>query len=207
MSVVAGLVLVGLSNINSYNARFAPRPLIGNTLVIIGQLFLAGMFVYEEKILKEYDVHVFEIVGWEGVWGMLISAMFLGLFYYIPGTDVGSYENPIQATQQILNNFQLLFSVALSTLVIGPFNYYGTNLTKYSSAMHRCLIDASRMCIVWLTCLFCGWEMFKLQQCLGYVAVLIGNLIYYEILNFNTKPLEEQVKRVPIKAADEKGLL
>jgi hypothetical protein len=69
----------------------------------------------------------------------------------------------------------------MSTLVIGPFNYYGTNLTKYSSAMHRCLIDASRMCIVWVTCLACGWEMFKLQQCLGYVAVLIGNLIYYEV--------------------------
>ncbi len=37
----------------------APRPILGNSLVIAGQFFLAGMFVYEEKILKEYDVILF----------------------------------------------------------------------------------------------------------------------------------------------------
>jgi drug/metabolite transporter (DMT)-like permease len=63
ISVVIGLLLVGLSNVSTYNARcntnltlVAPNPLIGNLLVICGQFFLAGMFVYEEKILKEYDV-------------------------------------------------------------------------------------------------------------------------------------------------------
>ena len=34
----------------------APRPILGNVLVLAGQLFLAGMFVFEEKILKDYDV-------------------------------------------------------------------------------------------------------------------------------------------------------
>jgi hypothetical protein len=150
-------------------------------LVIIAQLFLAGMFVFEEKILKEYDVHVFEIVGWEGVWGMLVSAFFLALFYFIPGRDSGSWENPIQASVQITHNYTLLASVLCSSLVIGPFNYYGTNLTKYSSAMHRCLIDASRMCVVWLISICCGWEHFKFQQSCGYIFVLLGNLIYYEV--------------------------
>ena len=63
--VVLGLLLVGLSNIYAYNPRcnltikiVAPRPFLGNILVIFGQLFLAGMFVYEEKILKEYDVSI-----------------------------------------------------------------------------------------------------------------------------------------------------
>ena len=76
---------------------------------------------------------------------------------------------------------KLLISVLVSTLVIGPFNYYGTNLTKYSSAMHRCLIDASRMCIVWFISIISGWEVFKFQQCMGYIFVMIGNLIYNEV--------------------------
>jgi hypothetical protein len=103
------------------------------------------------------------------------------VMYLIPGRDFGSYENPIQASVQIGNNFVLLAAILCSTLVIGPFNYYGTNLTKYSSAMHRCLIDASRMCIVWVVSLCCGWENFKIQQCSGYVFVMLGNLIYYEV--------------------------
>jgi hypothetical protein len=97
------------------------------------------------------------------------------------GTDFGSYENVYQASIQILNNSKLIISVALSTLVIGPFNFYGTNLTKYSSAMHRCLVDASRMCIVWLISIASGWEIFKPQQAMGYLFVMVGNLIYYEV--------------------------
>jgi drug/metabolite transporter (DMT)-like permease len=79
-SVVIGLLLVGLCNIHSYNPKcktirylliklfnlVAPRPMLGNSLVILGQFFLAGMFVYEEKILKEYDVNLnsdFNLIG------------------------------------------------------------------------------------------------------------------------------------------------
>lgn len=51
--------------------------------------------------------------------------------------------------------------------------------------MHRCLIDASRMCVVWLISLCCNWESLKTQQVLGYTFVLIGNLVYYEIVKFD----------------------
>jgi hypothetical protein len=51
--------------------------------------------------------------------------------------------------------------------------------------MHRCLIDASRMCVVWIISICCNWESFKTQQILGYTFVLIGNIIYYEILKFD----------------------
>lgn len=113
---------------------------------------------------------------------MLISLFFIITFYFIPGRDFGSWENPLQATLQLGHNLQLLLAILCSSIVIGPFNYYGTNLTKYSSAMHRCLIDASRMLIVWLMSIICGWEKFKIQQAIGYFLVLVGNLIYYEVI-------------------------
>jgi len=193
--VITGLLLVGFSNIHSYNAKFAPQPILGNTLVILAQFFLAGMFVYEEKILKEYGVHVFEIVGWEGVWGMLLSMIFLVAFYLIPGHDMGSFENPIQAISQMMHSAPIVISVMCAILVIGPFNYYGTNLTKYSSAMHRCLIDASRMCFVWIISMICGWEHFKFQQFMGYFFVMLGNLIYNEILTFGQKENYSEIKQ------------
>lgn len=94
---------------------------------------------------------------------------------------MGSFENPIEATEELSNNYVLLFALLTSVFVMGPFNYYGTNLTKYSSAMHRCLIDASRMCVVWLICILSGWEHFKLQQAIGYATVILGNLLYYQV--------------------------
>jgi len=47
--------------------------------------------------------------------------------------------------------------------------------------MHRCLIDASRMLVVWLISIISKWEQFKAQQAIGYFFVLLGNLIYYEV--------------------------
>jgi hypothetical protein len=41
------------------------------------------------------------------------------------------------------------------------------------------------MCVVWLISICCNWESFKTQQVLGYTFVLIGNIIYYEILKFD----------------------
>jgi len=62
-----GLTLVGSSNLDHYNSKciiksinifilVAPNPILGNFLVLLSQVFLSGMFVFEEKILKEYDV-------------------------------------------------------------------------------------------------------------------------------------------------------
>jgi hypothetical protein len=163
----------------------APRPLLGNILVVIAQFFLAGMFVYEEKILNEYKIKVMEIVGWEGVWGMIISLVIMSIFFLLPGDDYGSLENPIQASLQIMNNHHLFIGMIVSSVVIGPFNYFGTNLTKYASAMHRCLIDSSRMCIVWAIAVCCQWEMFTCYQAIGYSLIMVGNLLYYSIISID----------------------
>jgi hypothetical protein len=137
---------------------------------------------------------------------MLLSAVFVAIFYFIPGKDYGSYENPLQATHQVLHSFPLLMSILCSSLVIGPFNYFGTCLTKYSSAMHRCLIDASRMCVVWCISIFCGWEHFKLQQSAGYLCVIIGNLIYYQIMKCGTETSKDPIlSEEERKKLEEKG--
>lgn len=152
------------------------------------------MFVYEEKILKEYKIRVFQIVGWEGVWGMILTTIFILIFFFIPGDDYGSLENPLQATLQIAHNYKLLIGMILSTLVIGPFNYYGTNLTKYASAMHRCLIDSSRMCIIWFIAICCFWEKFTIFQAIGYGSIVLGNLLYTEIISLDRLFFDDRTK-------------
>ena len=97
------------------------------------------------------------------------------------GEDFRSFENPFQSILQVFHNFVLFLSISTSILVIGPFNYYGTSLTKYSSAMHRCLVDASRMCIVWAISIICKWEQFNIYQGIGYMSILFGSLIYSEV--------------------------
>jgi len=132
---------------------------------------------------------------------MLITLIFISVFFLIPGDDLGSAENPVQASLQIMNNSYLLLAILVSTLVIGPFNYFGTSLTKYASAMHRCLIDSSRMCIIWFIAICCSWENFTLLQSLGYFMVVLGNLVFYEIILGPEKslPMPDSPEQLPIK--------
>ena len=68
--------------------------MFGNLMVILGQLLVAIMFVYEEKVMAEYDVPVMQVVGWEGVWGIGASASLLVIFYFMPGEDCGMSFHP-----------------------------------------------------------------------------------------------------------------
>eukprot|EP00744_Colponema_vietnamica_P002069 GILI01003328.1.p2 GENE.GILI01003328.1~~GILI01003328.1.p2 ORF type:complete len:395 (-),score=108.98 GILI01003328.1:104-1288(-) len=182
--ITFGIMVVGQSNVVHANIteENAPNPLLGNLLALGGQIFLAAMFVYEEKILVQYDIPILLIVGWEGFWGMLVSAGFVFAFWRIPGSDMGSLENFIQASLQIWNSPMLLAAFVTTIVVIGPFNFYGTLVTKKLSALHRCTIDASRMFFVWSFCLLVSWERFRGMQLLGYGILLMGTCLHNEII-------------------------
>ena len=40
------------------------NPMLGNGLIIVSQLLFSFMFIYEEKILKQYSVRVETAVFW-----------------------------------------------------------------------------------------------------------------------------------------------
>jgi hypothetical protein len=42
------------------------------------------MFIYEEKIIRNYKMPTLEMVGWEGVWGTICGALFLTFTSYFP---------------------------------------------------------------------------------------------------------------------------
>lgn len=35
------------------------------------------MFVYEELLLKDKEIEVIDMIGWEGIWGMIFSFIIL----------------------------------------------------------------------------------------------------------------------------------
>lgn len=142
--------------------------MLGNVLIILSQFLFSLMFIYEEQILKKYDVKVENAVFWEGIWGVLISGAALALFSVI--------KTPIEAKVVdscilICSNYKLLAGVILTALCIGPFNYFGISITKYGSALQRCIICTSRMIVVWTISLVFGWEEFRMLQLIGYAVL------------------------------------
>ena len=83
-SLIFGLFLVGLNSVlfKGDNVENAKNPIVGIILMLISQLFSSTEYIFQEKFIKQYDVHPFQLVGFEGLWGSLMYAVLLVIFQY-----------------------------------------------------------------------------------------------------------------------------
>ena len=84
--ILAGLIIVGASTLiskddDSNDATY--KIILGISLIIIAQLFSGCHFIVEEKLFGNYYLHPLRLVGWEGLWGVLITSVALVIFQFI----------------------------------------------------------------------------------------------------------------------------
>ena len=65
---------------------------------------------------------------------------------------------------------------------ISFFNAIGVSITKYASAAERAVVDSSRTLFIWIISLSVGWEDFLALELVGFFLLVLGALIYNEII-------------------------
>jgi drug/metabolite transporter (DMT)-like permease len=83
--VTSGLLVVGVSASLRKTTQEASNPVLGNILVIVGQLIQSIQFVLEEAWMKKYRLPPLLLVGWEGVFGVCITGLSLAVFQAFDG--------------------------------------------------------------------------------------------------------------------------
>ena len=68
-SLILGLAIVGLNSIifKKDNESVAKNPAVGIILMCTSQFFSSTEYVIQEKFIKHFDVHPFQLVGFEGL--------------------------------------------------------------------------------------------------------------------------------------------
>ena len=113
------------------------------------------MFIVEEKLLGDYYLDPLKVVGFEGVWGVLMWAVLLPIFNNIP-CDVeglcnhGYLENTLVAFSDFAANPILIVLSIGICFSIACFNAFGVAVTKNASAAQRSTIDTSRTVLIWI---------------------------------------------------------
>jgi drug/metabolite transporter (DMT)-like permease len=70
----------------------ALRAIIGVVLIAGAQIFTASQFVLEEYILEKYALEPLKVVGWEGLFGFLVTVLGMVVLHLAIGrTDAGRY--------------------------------------------------------------------------------------------------------------------
>jgi len=232
--VCTGLALVGLSAFlfpdpeDEDSSGGAPSNTgVGIILVVIAQLFAATQFIVEEKFMKGYHCHPLKAVGWEGVWGASVYLVILIIFQFIPcPADAGSLaaqaictnddhnvwmlENTIFAFRQWGHNAALCAYAICYILSIAIFNFVGISVSKYASSPARAVIDTIRTVVIWLFFLLpitSKPEHFHWMQLGGFILLIIGTVLYNEVVELPFMGLNANTKKAIKRREDEQAAL
>ena len=67
-------------------------------------------------------------------------------------------------------------------------------ITKYASAAQRSTVDTSRTLVIWIVFIFMGTEHFIWGEFFGFVLLVLGTLVYNEIIVLPISFMSENTK-------------
>lgn len=163
----------------------ALRTTIGVCIVSAAQILAAAQFVLEEVIMSRYPIQPLELVGYEGVSGLIVmlSAQVIAHITYGNTNDGrGSVFDMRTGWHQITQNPRIYTASILMMATTGLYNYFALTVTRSLSATHRSTIDTFRTILIWIVGLASGWESFKWLQLVGFMGLVFGNLLFNEVV-------------------------
>jgi drug/metabolite transporter (DMT)-like permease len=202
--IFIGVFMVGLASITESSGSGDETKPAGLVLLLIAQLFNGGMFIVEEKLLGDYYLDPFIVVGYEGLWGLIFSCILLPIYQHIP-CDIedlcpfGKLEDTLVAFDDYGSNYILILLSVGVLFSISTLNVCGVTVTKNASAAQRSTINTSRTVIIWIFFMIVPvygktLEHFSVLQLFGFILVVCGTFVYNEIIvipvfgfNKNTK--------------------
>lgn len=100
----------------------AAQTVIGIFLIAGAQIFTASQFVIEENIMAKYELDPLATVGWEGVFGFLVTLVGMAILHLAVGrTDAGrgGYFDAETGLSQLVHNRAIAVSSVLIMISIG----------------------------------------------------------------------------------------
>jgi drug/metabolite transporter (DMT)-like permease len=220
--VVFGVAIVGLAgaitrddkatpNAQGTHDGSGPSPavmtIIGVLLIAGAQIFTATQFVVEESIMEKYAMEPIKVVGWEGIFGFVVTLIIMIILHFAIGTG---YFNAREGFYQMTHFPAIGISSLLIMISIGyvldlgysehllticrGFNFFGLSVTRTVSATSRSTIDTCRTLFIWIVSLGLGWETFKWLQVLGFALLVYGTFVFNDLIR---PPLKSCVERHP----------
>ena len=139
------------------------RTVVGVLLIAFAQVFTATQFVVEEWVLEKYALEPLKVVGWEGVFGFVVTLLGMAVLHVTIGaTPEGRYGyfNAVEGWRE-MTEYPVVAWLSLCIMVsIGGFNFFGISVTRSISATARSVIDTCRTLFIWVVSLALHWGGF-----------------------------------------------
>lgn len=100
----------------------AAETVVGVLLIAGAQVFTATQFVLEESIMEKYSLDPIKVVGWEGMFGFLVTLIGMGILHGAVGmteAGKGGYFDAREGFHEVFHNKEIAISSLLIMISIG----------------------------------------------------------------------------------------
>ncbi|XP_062126558.1 solute carrier family 35 member F6 [Drosophila sulfurigaster albostrigata] len=162
--------------------------LTGDLLVIIAEILHAFLYVYEEKHLKAADLKPIQASGWQGFFGIIITALAAVCLNFVPSAvpfnegSRGVFDDLTDIIPQLRSNIMLILALIGFACSCAIYNCVGMSIAKFSSSGNRLLADGIRVYFIWAFVIFAEWEIFNLITILGLLILQTGIVMYRQAI-------------------------
>ena len=183
----------------------ALQTVLGVIMIAGAQIFTATQFVVEESLMERYSIAPLNMVGWEGVFGFVITVTGMIVLHFTVGvTDAGrgGYFDAVEGWRQMTGYPAIAISSVLIMISIGGFNFFGLSVTRSVSATSRSTIDTCRTLFIWIVSLGLRWETFKWLQVVGFVLLVYGTFLFNDIVQVPWRMCRRKRQPAPLLAEE-----
>jgi len=167
---LSGVIVVGLSSLLEPHSAVSQSQvtfdlsqdhrLLGYVLKI-GSIAVHGFhYAYEQYLMSKHSINPMEMIGYEGVFGMVFSLSVAIALSFVPcyfgsqscvynQQDEAFMESPLNYVREVFASHRLIILVILGMIAINIFTLNGSRITKVFDAFTRSLLQIVRTCLVW----------------------------------------------------------
>ena len=109
-------LLLVRDTISTLQEHPAAETVLGVFMIAGAQIFTASQFVLEESIMEKYSMDPIRVVGWEGIFGFMVTLMGMGVLH---GAIGHGYFNAREAFKEVFTNRAIAVSSLLIMISIG----------------------------------------------------------------------------------------
>ena len=225
ITAIVGIIVVGISSIFSSSSvtvhYSAGIQIIAMILVFIAQGLQAFQTVLEEELLHDIDATEYEVITYEGLWGLfMMTFIALPIANIVPESwGEGIFEQSIETCIMLSHSIPLVIASLVYIATVLFYNLTGLQVTQFSSAIHRNIYEAIKSATVWVVSVAVHYiapesgageslSLMSLVELLGFAITITGSFIYNKVLKipgFDYSTAENSVNPKPL-LSNENGL-
>ncbi|KAF0685703.1 Aste57867_22450 [Aphanomyces stellatus] len=190
----AAALMVGFSSFQDTEEQLNnnDNPGLGIAMIVLSCFVQSAQYVFEEKLMGDGidTAPPLIVVGMEGLWGLLMTLLIVyPVAYFIPGSDLGSYERIDDAWFMLAGNQTAQIAAAIFLVVILGYNVFAVFVTYLLNSIWHAILDNFRPITVWGTDLLLfyvftpktfgeAWTSWSYLELGGMITLLLGTAVY-----------------------------